>query len=86
MIDDIKSAIESANTIALAGLNAGREIAERESVAKIKMLTDALQTLLDEIECLDDISVSRDTETYKAQACWDYALENAYAALKKAKG
>ncbi len=82
---NLKDQIDAANHVALAGMNAGRGIAERESAAKIKMLTDALQTLLDEIECLDDISVSRDTEAYKAQACWDYALENAYAALKKAK-
>ena len=43
MIDDIKSAIESANTIALAGMRTGEEIGRRESAIKIDVLRKALQ-------------------------------------------
>ena len=42
MIDDIKSAIESANTIALAGMRTGEEIGRRESAVKIAKLREAL--------------------------------------------
>jgi len=48
-----------------------------------KELRSALDDLVTEIDCLSDIQVSRDTAQYKAQACWDYALENARNALIK---
>jgi hypothetical protein len=50
---------------------------------QIKMLRDALCQLLNEVECLDDITFSRDIEPYKAEACWEDALDTAAKALKE---
>lgn len=43
----------------------------------------ALKELLEQIDCLDGISYSRDTEPYKAEACWEDAVRNARQALKE---
>lgn len=52
-------------------------------LADNKALREVLDTLMTEVECLDDISLSRDIEPYKAQACWDYAVDKARAILAK---
>lgn len=58
--------------------------AERDSLLRDKKeLVGALDGLLVEVESLDDYSLTRDTETYKAQACWDYAMEQAVNVLAK---
>lgn len=48
-----------------------------------KELKRILRQLLDEIESLYDYELTRDTEPYKAQACWDYAMDAAYKAVKE---
>lgn len=40
-------------------------------------LERALRRLLDQVESLEDYSLTRDTEPYKAQACWDDAIREA---------
>jgi hypothetical protein len=47
-------------------------------------LVSALRDLLEQIDCLDDISYSRDLVPYKAEACWNDAYNNACEALKEA--
>lgn len=46
-------------------------------------LHQALFELLEQVESLDGYQLTRDVEQYKAQACWDAALEQAAAALKE---
>lgn len=45
-------------------------------------LRGALADLIEQVESLDDYTLTRDTETYKAQASWDWAIEKAGKALK----
>lgn len=47
-------------------------------------LVQALRDLLEQIDCLDDISYSRDTEPYKAEANWQDTYDRACAVLKEA--
>jgi hypothetical protein len=49
-------------------------------------MRQALDELLQQIECLGGIEHSRDVEPYKAEANWDDALRRAQDALKRAKG
>jgi len=46
-------------------------------------LARALRDLLEQIDLLDNITFSRDTEPYKAEACWEDALRRAKNALAK---
>ncbi len=50
------------------------------------MLLQALNELLEQIECLSSIEYSRDVEPYKAEACWDDAIRRAQDAIAKATG
>ena len=52
---------------------------------RIATLESALRDLLEQIDCLDDIAFSKDTEPYKAEACWDDANRRARDVLKGAK-
>lgn len=36
-----------------------------------------LRELLEEIDCLDSVSFSRDLEPHKAEAIWEYSLQRA---------
>lgn len=45
-------------------------------------LWHALKDLLEQIDLLDDITYGRDTEAYKAEACWNDAYERARKALR----
>ena len=47
-------------------------------------LTSALRDLLEQIDCLDDISYSRDLEPYKAEAIWNDVYNHACKVLKEA--
>lgn len=49
--------------------------------ATIERLRKALDELLSAVDSLDDISLTRDVEPYKAQANWDDALATARNAL-----
>lgn len=40
-------------------------------------LERALRSLLEQVESLEDYSLTRDLEPYKAQACWDDAIRTA---------
>ena len=51
---------------------------------RIVELERALKDLLEQVESLDSYGLTRDTETYKAQACWDDAIYRASQALKRA--
>lgn len=46
-----------------------------------RRLRSALRDLVEQVELLEDVTYSRDTEPYKAEACWDDALRRAKAAL-----
>ena len=46
-------------------------------------LISALNAVIAEVESLDDYSLSRDTETYKAQACWDDVMGTANGLLNE---
>ena len=45
-------------------------------------LRRALQDLYDQVCSLEDYRLTRDIEPYKAEACFDYAVEQARLALK----
>lgn len=46
-------------------------------------LRRALTDLHDQVESLESYTLTRDVEHYKAQACWDDAVDNARALLAK---
>ena len=46
-------------------------------------LLRALEELLEQIDSLEGVTFTRDTEAYKAEACWDYALIRARALVRK---
>lgn len=48
-------------------------------------LIRALDELLEQIDCLNDIEMCRDLPRHEAEACWDGALNAAQDALKLAK-
>jgi len=48
-------------------------------------LRQALDELLEQIECLGGIEHCRDVEPYKAEACWDDAIRRAQDALARAR-
>lgn len=52
--------------------------------AHFDALRSALDALLVEVESLDDYSLTRDIEPHKAQACWDYVIDQARTALLEA--
>jgi len=45
-------------------------------------LLHALTELLEQIDSLEGIEYTRDTEQYKAEACWEYALAKARVAVR----
>jgi hypothetical protein len=45
----------------------------------------ALAELLEQVDSLEGYSLTRDIESYKAQAVWDDTIENARSALAKTK-
>ena len=53
--------------------------------SKVKELREALDTLMTEVECFDDFSLSRDCAPHEAQECWDYAVDKAQTVLLKTK-
>lgn len=57
------------------------EIIDRET--GMKKLLIALKDLLEQVESLEDFTLTRDAEPYKAEACWDYAIHQAHEAIKK---
>ena len=58
----------------------------RASAGEIATLQSALADLIEQIDTLDDVTMSRDVEPYKAQASWDEALRRArFASAKEAK-
>ena len=60
-----------------------RSLSEREE--ECERLRDALQGLLEQVDSLDDYTLTRDVEMYKAQACWDDAIRTAIDALSAAE-
>lgn len=48
--------------------------AHAEMNAKLRR---ALQDLLEQVRSLNGYELTRDIEPHKAQACWDYAVEQA---------
>jgi hypothetical protein len=57
-----------------------------QAVRGFYAMRQALEELLEQIDCLEGVEHSRDTEPYKAEACWDDALKRAQDALARAKG
>ncbi len=55
-----------------------------ETATPNKALYTALTDLLDQVDSLDDYTLTRDIEKYKAEAIWDDALDRARIALKNA--
>lgn len=49
--------------------------------ARIDKLAHALRNLLEQVESLDDYTLTRDVEPYKAQANWDAAIRDAHEVL-----
>lgn len=78
-------------------MNASRELSPRASgpkgerphrslselIAEHKAMQRALIDLLDQIDSLDDYSLTRDLEPYEAEACWDGALDYARDVLRR---
>lgn len=50
-------------------------------MTELETMRSALRELLEQIDLLDDVTLCRDIEPYKAQACWDDALSRARKAL-----
>jgi hypothetical protein len=50
-----------------------------------KILWSCLRELIEQIDCLDGIEYSKDTEPYKAEACWEDTLRLAREALERCK-
>jgi hypothetical protein len=50
-------------------------------IAHARKLESALRDLLDQVESLNGYELTRDVEPYKAQACWDDAIDRARDAL-----
>jgi hypothetical protein len=46
-------------------------------VSRELQLERALRRLLEEVESLEDYTLTSDVEPYKAQACWDDAIREA---------
>jgi hypothetical protein len=59
--------------------------ADDETLAHIAKLERALRDLLEQVDDLDDYTLTRNIESYKAQAVWDDTIENARSALAKTK-
>lgn len=68
----------------------GRELAESAGAhlppTRERRLERALRDLLEQIDCLDGIEYSKDTEPYKAEANWENALERARAEVRTHNG
>ena len=60
-----------------------RSLSEREE--ECERLRDALHGLLEQVDSLDDYTLTRDVEMYKAQACWDDAIRTAIDAFSAAE-
>ena len=65
--------------------NAELLCALRNSAPDLIAAVEALSGLLDEVESLDDFTVTRDIERYKAEANWEDAIDKANAVLAKFK-
>ncbi len=52
---------------------------------KIEQLLFALEQLIEQIDSLEGVEFTRDTEKYKAEACWDYAVTRAKHAAREAR-
>lgn len=48
----------------------------------VATLRRALHELLEAIDYIEDMTFTRDIESYKSEAIWDAAVENAKKALK----
>jgi hypothetical protein len=60
--------------------NEARRFGEEQT---IRHLRAALADLLEQIDSLDGVDLSRDTDEYKAEACWNDAIEQAHRVLKE---
>lgn len=47
----------------------------------IDRLALALRDLLDQVQSLDDFTLTRDVEPYKAEACWDDVIREGLDAI-----
>lgn len=59
----------------------------RKLEAKSALLADmrsALRGLVEQVESLEGYQLTRDIEPHKAQACWDYVIDQARTALLEA--
>jgi hypothetical protein len=58
---------------------------ERESSLRHQViaLSNALKELLEQVDSLDDYTLTRDDEPYRAQAAWDYVLQHAQNVLEE---
>lgn len=59
-----------------------RSLYNTESHEKLESLR-VLRDVLDQIDSLDDYSLTRDIESYKAEANWDSVLHNAQSLLSR---
>jgi hypothetical protein len=63
------------------------EVVSAEFARRLEMdrarLRDVLKDLLDQVESLNGYELTRDIESYKAQACWDDAIDKAGAILSE---
>ena len=50
---------------------------------RVNKLRRALEELLEQVESLEGYELSRDLEPYKAEAVWDWTIENAANALRE---
>jgi hypothetical protein len=50
-------------------------------VTREQRLERALRELVEQIDSLDDFTLTRDLEPYKAEACWNDAYRNALDVL-----
>jgi hypothetical protein len=71
---DIQNILEDA--FASAAKEKAREVSYKE-------LRSALKDLLEQVESLDGYQVTRDLDRYKAEACFDDAIERARNALSR---
>ena len=55
----------------------------RKPADEAAMLRRALQDLYDQVCSLEDYTTTRDIERHKAEACFDYAVEQARLVLKR---
>lgn len=79
MSQQASNELDAAIDLSIAAINSNSR--EQQLERHCAALAGALRGLKEQVESLDDYSLTRDTEPYKAQACWDNAQHTAFNAL-----